>query len=306
VEIGAFVRNHNLYSHPRAIAGFRMLRRGAARLGLQIVPRTFYSPIPDLDALAPDAFERRSTLAGVRFDLDAQLVWLRDEVSIAMRDFDPPPAALTTDHVYTRGTASYPLLDATVLYGIMRALRPAQVIELGSGASTLVTAQALRDNADDGAPGRLEVFDPYPSAIARGLDGVTRLHMRRAQDVALETFSSLQAGDVLFVDTTHTVKMGSDVNFIVLEVLPRLAPGVVVHFHDIFLPYEYPRKWLEDFGLYWAEQYLLQAFLSLNADFDVLAAVAALARDRTRELAALLPPGVTTGAGAAFWFRRTA
>lgn len=304
MEIADFVRRHDLYSDPRVVAAFRALRRGAGRLGLQVVPRTFYSPIPDLDALAPDAFEHRSTLAGVRFDPDEQLEWARERLAGAMAEFDPPATCLTTDPVYTRGTPSYPLLDATVLYGIMRTLRPRRVIELGSGASTLVTAQALLANAGDGAPCELEVFDPYPSAIAQRLDGMARLHKRRAQDVELDAFAALEPGDVLFVDTTHTVKIGSDVNFVVLEVLPRLAPGVVVHFHDIFLPYEYPRRWLEDFGLYWAEQYLLQAFLAHNSDFDVLFAVAALARDRRSELTELLPPHVTPGAGAAFWLRR--
>jgi Methyltransferase domain len=126
----------------------------------------------------------------------------------------------------------------------------------------------------------------------------------RAQDVPASTFASLAARDVLFVDTTHTVKVGSDVNHIVLDVLPRLAPGVVVHFHDIFLPYEYPRRWLEDFGLYWSEQYLLQAFLALNPDFEVLVAVTALLRERGDAFAALLPDGATRGGGAAFWIRR--
>ena len=84
--------------------------------------------------------------------------------------------------------------------------------------------------------------------------------------------------------------MGSDVNFVVLDVLPRLAPGVVVHFHDIFLPYEYPRTWLEDYALYWNEQYLLQAFLSLNPDYEVLCAVAALSADHSEDFQAILPP----------------
>lgn len=306
MEIADFVRRHDLYSDPRVVAAFRALRRGASRIGLQVVPRSFYSPIPDLDALPAGTFERRSELPGVRFDLDAQLAWARERLAAPMAEFDPPTEA-TADAppAYVRGTATYPLLDATVLYGVMRALRPARVVELGSGASTLVTAQALEANGRDGSPGELEVFDPYPGALDGGLRGVMRLHRRRAQDVEPETFASLRAGDVLFVDTTHTVKLGSDVNFVILEVLPRLAPGVVVHFHDIFLPYEYPRRWLEDFGLYWAEQYLLQAFLSLNADFEVLLAVAALARDRREQLAELLPAGVTTAAGAAFWLRRT-
>jgi hypothetical protein len=82
--------------------------------------------------------------------------------------------------------------------------------------------------------------------------------------VAGRAFAALRANDPLIVDTTHTVKIDGDVNHVVLNLLPRLGSGVLVHFHDIFLPWEYPRKWAEDYGLYWNEQYLLQAFLSLN------------------------------------------
>jgi hypothetical protein len=136
------------------------------------------------------------------------------------------------------------------------------------------------------------------------MPGLAALEHRPAQDVPLEEFTALQAGDVLFVDTTHTVKLGSDVNRIVLDVLPVLAPGVLVHVHDIFLPYEYPRKWTEESGLCWAEQYLLQAFLSGNSDFELRAGVFALCRDRPEAMARLAPtwrPGATASA---FWMQR--
>ena len=128
-------------------------------------------------------------------------------------------------------------------------------------------------DAADGHPLTLEVFDPFPSVVTPELPGLERLERLSAQQVPLETFDRLGSGDVLFVDTTHTVKVGSDVNHILLEVLPRLAPGVVVHLHDIFLPYEYPKVWLEDYGLYWTEQYLLQAFLAFNSGYEILASV---------------------------------
>jgi len=105
------------------------------------------------------------------------------------------------------------------------------------------------------------------------------------------------------VDTTHTVKIGSDVNRIILRILPLLAPGVVVHFHDICLPYEYPRYLLEDYALYWAEQYLLQAFLAMNPSFEVLYTTNALCRDRRADVAraGLAGPGES---GSSFWIRR--
>jgi hypothetical protein len=294
VQLGALLRNPSIYRSRLAVRGYRLLRRGAERAGLQVVARTFYSPIPELAALPPGVFERRSELAGLDLDLDAQLRWLQTELAGPLAEVTPEDAP---------SAASYPPLDATLLWCLLRRLRPRRVLELGSGASTRVSAAALAANARDGAAAELDVYDPYPGD---GLPPTARLHRRRAQDVPPDAFAGLSDGDVLFVDTTHTVKLGSDVNFVVLDVLPRLAPGVLVHFHDIFLPYEYPRVWLEDYGLYWTEQYLLQAFLSLNPHYEVLCALAALGRERRAGLDALLPAAVRGGSGGAFWIRRRA
>jgi hypothetical protein len=119
-------------------------------------------------------------------------------------------------------------------------------------------------------------------------------------------FRELGPQDVLFVDTTHTVKTGGDVNRIVLDVLPALAPGVVVHFHDIWLPYEYHRALTETLGANWSEQYLLQALLSGNPGFAVLLGNAALARDRRSAVQAAFPDWDPENEyPSAFWIRRT-
>ncbi|MDQ3850917.1 MAG: class I SAM-dependent methyltransferase [Actinomycetota bacterium] len=296
MNIGAYLRERRFHESATAVAAYRGLRRGASKAGFQVVLKTFYSPIPELAELPAGIFERRSQLPGVRFDLDAQLAFLRDRAEL-MASFAPER--------YSADNPSYSLLDATVLYGVLRELKPRRVVELGSGQTTLVMAQAGRENAGESHPLRLDAYDPYPAVADDFLPGLNALHRVAAQDVPLAVFEELEAGDVLFVDTTHTVKVGSDVNFIVLEVLPRLAAGVVVHVHDVFLPYEYPRRWPEDFGLYWSEQYLVQAFLALNPSFEVLCAVAALHRDRHAELERLLP-GPSVVDGSAFWMRRTA
>jgi hypothetical protein len=303
MRFGGFFRTRDLYTSDWAVRIYRGLRRAASALGLQVVLKTFYSPIPALEEITPGTFERVSPLAGIGFDLDAQLRWVGDELAAPMKEFRPVHAGNDASRQYAAGTASYPQLDATVLYGMVRRLRPRRVIELGSGASTLVLSEASRANARDGAPLQLDVFDPFPS-VPDDLPGLGSLRRARAQDVPLEVLQDLRDGDVLFVDTTHTVKLGSDVNFIVLDVLPTLARGVVVHFHDIFLPHEYPRRWLEDYALYWNEQYLVQAFLAENDKWEILCAISALARRRGDELAALLPPD-TPRHGAALWLRRT-
>jgi hypothetical protein len=141
--------------------------------------------------------------------------------------------------------------------------------------------------------------------ISEATPGVTRLERLPAQEVPLAEFESLGRGDVLFVDTTHTVKLAGDVNFIVLDVLPLLAPGVVVHVHDVFLPREYPRAWLEDLGLIWSEQYLLQAFLAMNSGYEVLLSANALAAERPDVLGAAVSSWRLRGLPGAFWIRRT-
>jgi predicted O-methyltransferase YrrM len=302
-RFGGLFRDHRLYESATAKAAYRVLRRRASRVGLDVVARTFYSPIPDLDSLPIDTFARVSELSGIAWDLDAQLDFVRKRLAPAIREFGPFDEAPTGTPTYTPN-ASYTVADAAVLYSIVRALQPRRIVELGSGHSTLVMAQAARQNASDGRPVNLEVFDPYPGVAQPTLAGVSRMERLVAQDVPLSTFEKLEGGDVLFVDTTHTVKIGSDVNFIILEVLPRLAPGVLVHFHDIFLPYEYPRTWLEDYGLYWAEQYLVQAFLAFNSGYEIVAAVHALQRERLTAMRPLLPDGAGDLLGGAFWIRR--
>jgi hypothetical protein len=125
-----------------------------------------------------------------------------------------------------------------------------------------------------------------------------------AADVPDEQFFELTAGDLLFIDTTHTVKIGGEVNRLILEVLPRIAPGVLIHIHDIYLPWEYPRSFLFEQRFFWAEQYLLQAFLAFNREFEVMIGAHAVARDYPDELSRLVPAGRTDTPPSAFWIRR--
>jgi predicted O-methyltransferase YrrM len=276
------------------VRAFKALRAAAGRAGFQIVPKTYYSPIPDLAALPADVFARRSEMRGIHFDLDAQLAWIERNVADAMREFAPSDDAVDN--------ASYGRVGADLLHGVVRGLKPRRIVELGSGHSTLFMAAAAERNRAEGVQTELRTFDPYPTVAHPGLPGLASLEAVRAQDVPLDVFTALQAGDVLFVDTTHTVKLASDVNRIVLDVLPALAPGVLVHVHDIFLPYEYPRRWFTESGFYWAEQYLLQAFLAGNPELEILAATFALCRDRPEAMARLAPTWRPGAEASAFWF----
>src|SRR5262249_1115842 len=147
--------------------------------------------------------------------------------------------------------------------------------------------------------GLQEIYDPYPSphVLARP-ELAEKLERVSAQALPEAVVTSLRAGDVLFVDTSHTVKLGGAVNRIVLELLPLVPPGVAVHFHDIFLPSEYSRGHLDD-AHFWTEQYLLQAFLMGNDAWEVLAGAQAIVRHAPERVGALIEsyrPGVSPGA----------
>jgi hypothetical protein len=297
---GSAIRSRGLWSSKAAIRAYSLARRAAERAGLQLVLKTFYSPIPDLASLPESVWVQADPLRGIELDLDGQAARLQSELAPYIAEFD---AAVDRGLGYEASNPSYPLPDARMLYGVVRDARPRSIVELGSGQTSRVIAAACAANAAAGTEVDYVAYDPYPIADVESLAGLSALHRVPAQEVPEDVFERLGSGDILFVDTTHTVKIGSDVNHIVLRVLPLLAPGVLVHFHDICLPYEYPRYLLEDYALYWAEQYLLQAFLSMNPSYEVRYATDALCRDRRARVEAA---GLAAGgeSGSSFWIRR--
>jgi hypothetical protein len=186
------------------------------------------------------------------------------------------------------------------------------VIEIGSGNSSLVINAALLRNAEDSASGGAEytIVDPYPRPILeKGLPGLTRLVKQRVELLDVDFFERLGENDVLFIDSGHTVRIGSDVNYLILDVLPRLASGVIVHFHDINLPREYPKVYATNprFRMFWTEAYLLQAFLCFNSQFEILLAMSYLTTERKEELLAAFPlydPSKHLLTSGSFWIRR--
>jgi len=283
----------------------RSLIRVAEWLGYDLVRRDFYSPIPDLRQLPESVWRSESPLAGVSFDLERQMTFLEQDLAPFVAEFDPPIERLPDPAQFFLHNGTYESVDAETLYAMIRFLRPKRIIELGSGRSTQVIARARAQNVLDGGVSEHYVVDPFPSPMTQTIAAHGfELGSVSATDVPIARFQELTSGDVLFVDTTHTVKLGGDVTYIMLEVLPALSPGVVVHFHDIFLPRPYPRDWLVDARRFWAEQYLLQAFLAFNGAFETLLATNFLARrypDRVERAIPTFGPGVEPGA---YWLRR--
>jgi hypothetical protein len=171
---------------------------------------------------------------------------------------------------------------------------------VGAGFSSLVSAQAALRNAHT----ELICIEPYPSVIQKeGFPGLTSLIPKKVQEVELNYFEELDTGDILFIDSSHVVKIGGDVNYLFLEVIPRLKPGVLVHVHDIFLPMEYRRDWIIDELRFWSEQYLLQAFLTFNSAYEVLLCNSYLGYRHRDEMQATFPNSPWWGGGS-FWMRR--
>jgi Methyltransferase domain len=156
--------------------------------------------------------------------------------------------------------------DAEVAYALIGELKPRQIVEVGSGNST----HLLRAAIADGALGtQLVSIDPLPRRSVES--AADRVIDRRVEQVETSVIlDALDRDDVLFIDSSHEIRTGSDVVILLLNILPALRSGVVVHLHDIFLPFEYPREWVVDNGWDWNEQYLVQALLQGSAQFAVL------------------------------------
>jgi hypothetical protein len=204
------------------------------------------------------------------------------------------------------GQTSFRAVDAEILYCMIRQFKPKRMIETGCGISTLLAAEAIRKNETEGHPCRLTAIDPYPEPFLRlGVPCLTELLESKVESVPFERFLSLEENDILFIDSSHVARIGGDVNYLYLEVIPRLKPGVIVHCHDIFLPAEYPKDWTLKKRWFWTEQYLLHAFLAFNSEFEVLMANSYLHTNYSESLhkafASYRKDDCLPGS---FWFRR--
>jgi predicted O-methyltransferase YrrM len=156
--------------------------------------------------------------------------------------------------------------DAEVLYAIVRLFKPKRIIEVGSGYSTLMFRHAI---VDGDLQTTLTSIDPAPRReIANHADKIITSKLEELHD--LTVFGQLQKNDILFIDSSHEIELGNDVLKLYLTVIPLLNPGVIIHIHDVFLPYEYPEQWMVECRWKWNEQYLVQAMLQCSNEFGVL------------------------------------
>jgi hypothetical protein len=275
--------------------------------GYQLSRRGYYSPIPVVEELPSGLWDAPAALPGLDLRVDDAVALLVGPLEPYFAEFNPPLDPGRPGEFWLRND-NYSYVDASTLYAMLRHLKPSRVYELGSGFSSHVIQMAAAANARDARPLEHTIFDPFPYEAGGTLGPVrgATVHATRTEKLHPAQLASLSDGDVLFVDTTHTVRTGGDVTRIFLDIVPNLASGVTVHVHDIFLPYEYPRHWVVDRRFAWAEQYLLQAFLAFNRDFAVTLPNYAVLRASPNTFRALVPSLDEDRPGAGgFWFQRS-
>ena len=271
--------------------------------GFHVTPVHFYQPIPDTQSLPETLWERPSELVGIDMNDAMQLDLLRNHFPRFREQYQHFPTKPTGEqNRFYLGNHLFDGTDALVAYCMVRHFQPRFIIEVGSGFSSLVLGAAAAES--DSAS--ITSIEPFPREFLRkGFPGLRSLIEKKVQDIDLNFFSQLESGDILFIDSSHTVKIGGDVNYLFLEVLPRLKPGVIVHVHDVFLPFDYRRDWVLDEFRFWTEQYLLQAFMMFNSEFEVLMANSYLNHYYQQDLKAAFPDLPSWGGGS-FWIRRKA
>lgn len=232
----------------------------------------YYSPIPSgeevrayLEAREPVGGE----LAGVELDVAGQRELL-DQFAAFYEEL-PFSGLKTPEHRYFYENDWFGYSDAIFLYCFLSKFKPAKIIEVGSGFSSAVMLDTV--DAIDAWNPEMTFIEPYPDRLNSLLSDADRERVslidRKLQEVPSGIFSTLGGGDLLFIDSSHVVKCGSDLQRLMFEILPALQPGVFVHFHDVFYPFDYPTEWLEE-GRYWNENYFLRAFLSYNAEWRIV------------------------------------
>ena len=259
-------------NHLKSLAWFLFVK--GQRLGIDVLPHHFYSQIPNIAELGRETYWREpSSMHAVQgADMEGQIEFTRSCV----------PSDLTDrfQHLDVHETAirengedgGYGPIEAAFLYGFIQTKKPAKVIQIGCGVTTSIILRAAQDI---GYQPEVVCIEPYPMPFLEKAHVARRIKLvkEKAQKVDMSILTSLGENDLFFVDSTHTVKPGSEVNRIILEVLPRLGKGVFVHFHDIYFPFDYKRDVLDGDLFFWAESTLLHAFLVNNNKYTLKTAL---------------------------------
>lgn len=277
-------------------------------------PGHFYSPIPDLhsiDLKSTNIFDTSTKdIPSIKFNKDAQIQLAK---AFSKLYSDLPFSDEKVEQLrYFLDNQFYSYGDGIILYSFLRHFIPKRIIEIGSGYSSVLMLDTndlfLKKTVD------FTFIEPFPerllSLLSESDQSRVKIEKKYLQDVKLTTFESLEANDILFVDSSHVAKINSDVLYIIFEILPRLKKGVIIHFHDILWPFEYPKAWLKG-GRAWNEAYFLRAFLQNNAAFEILyfnSYMALHQRDMVKEMMPKIlniPTSKVTPGNTSLWLRKT-
>jgi len=235
-----------------------------------VPPGHFYSPIPSRDdvSLALRFAESELSVNPLGASLSSQ-VKLLEQLGPFIREFNPPKEP-TESSLYYYPNEQFGIADAGLLHAQVRLHKPKRIIEIGSGYSSAVMLDTVRNCR---LATRLTFIEPYPERLKRLVSQSTMdecmVIESKLQETPPELFSTLEPGDFLFIDSSHVLKAGSDLEFLYFSILPRLSPGVIIHIHDIFSDWEYPSSWLGQ-GRSWNELYAVRAILQFSDRFEVL------------------------------------
>ena len=193
--------------------------------------------------------------------------------------------------------------DADILYCMIRYFKPKKIIEIGCGYSSLMIQHGLNKNKQETKIDYNHIcIEPYLAEWVSELN--VEFVKKKVEDIDISYFKTLKNGDILFIDSSHMIRPGGDVLFEYLEILPILNPGVIVHIHDIFYPNDYPDQWTKNGILFWNEQYLLEAFLTLNKEFKIICATNFLKNNYYNELSTVAPMLKSDREPGSFWIQR--
>jgi hypothetical protein len=274
------------------------VRKRLQALGVHVAPCNFYSAIPTVAEIEAAFHVQPPPCYDGIFDHAAMTAFLDDTLYPYSHEFDPP---VTGGGGYNWYPRSFSFSDAMAYYCFVRHVKPRTIIEIGAGASTLIADAACRKNGY----GRIICIDPNAPDFVAGIAGISEMVAQPVQQLTPAYFNErLSDGDIVFIDSTHTVKHGSDCLHLYLNILPQLRHSVWVHVHDVYLPGTAPEQHLRDWQIFWTEQYLVMAYLIENRRAVVLYGSTYHFERNAERLRAFMHGRYDPG-GSSLWFRQT-
>lgn len=238
-------------------------------LGFHLVGDHFYEPIPNTAMLKATYKDEPRKCLHIDFKFPLAEQNIKNIIERWGKEFYPS----ATRHNYQEKNYYFRGVDAIALYCFIRETKPSSIIEVGQGFSTRIIIAALEDNyRETGVKAKFISIDPYERLSFEGpkiVEVELKFISANLQEIATTIFSNLEDSDLLFIDSSHVYKFGSDVEYLFEEIYPSLRKGVYVHVHDICSPYHYPLDWYVKERRFWNEQYFLENFLRSNEMFEI-------------------------------------